>query len=140
MEYINEDISLELSKVLDEKLRQMLVLIFEFNSEIISEVNFDFPSIISTSKELRDSLAEKISLYSEMYEKIKISHDFILETDKELVRRFNKELDSLIMVSNNFIDGIEKRNSDILKENILEFESLCKDYDEKVVKARVYNK
>ena len=140
MEYINEDISLELSKVLDEKLRKMLILIFEFNSEIISEVNFDFPSVISTTKELRDSLAEKISLYSEMYNNIKIDDSFNLETDKNLVKKFNEELDSLISMSHNFIYGIENGNSDILKENIIEFEKLCKDYDEEIIKNKVYNK
>ena len=140
MKYIKDDISLELARVLDDRLRKMLILIFEFNSEIISEVNFDFPSVILTTKELRDSLTEKIGLYSEMYNNIKIDDSFNLETDKNLVKKFNEELDSLISVSNNFIYGIENGNSDILKDNIIEFEKLCKDYDEEIIKNKVYNK
>ena len=140
MKYIKDDISLELARVLDDRLRKMLILIFEFNSEIISEVNFDFPSVILTTKELRDSLTEKIGLYREMYNNIKIDDSFNLETDKNLVKKFNEELDSLISVSNNFIYGIENRNSDILKDNIIEFEKLCKDYDEEIIKNKVYNK
>lgn len=136
MKYVEGDISLELSNILDKKLAKMLILIFEFNSEIIGEINYDFPSVISTSKELRESLVEKISLYSEMYNKIKITEEFEGEMDNKLIKEFNEELDALITVSTNLIEGIEEKETDILKKNIVEFERLCKGYDEKVIEAK----
>lgn len=136
MKYVEGDISLELSNILDKKLAKMLILIFEFNSEIIGEINYNFPSVISTSKELRESLVEKISLYSEMYNKIKITEEFEGEMDNKLIKEFNEELDALITVSTNLIEGIEEKETDILKKNIVEFERLCKGYDEKVIEAK----
>ncbi|MGL4656251.1 MAG: hypothetical protein ACRCWM_10260 [Sarcina sp.] len=138
MKYIEGDISLKLSGILDKKLSEMLVLIFEFNSEIISEINYDFPSVISNSIELKESLVEKINLYSEMYEKIKIIGEFEFEVDKELVRDFNGELDELIKVSKKLTQGIKKSEVDILRDTIIEFEELCKDYDEEIVMAGDY--
>ncbi|MGL4451015.1 MAG: hypothetical protein ACRCTZ_07500 [Sarcina sp.] len=132
MKYIEGDISLELSNILDEKLSKMLGLIFEFNSEIISEITCDFPSVISNSKELRDSLVEKINLYIEMYEKIKIIEVFESEVDKELVKDFNKELGALIKVGKSLVKGIKEQDSKVLKESIIVFEMLIKAYDEEV--------
>ncbi|MGL4759843.1 MAG: hypothetical protein ACRCWG_00035 [Sarcina sp.] len=139
MKYIEGDISLKLSNILDKKLETMLSLIFEFNSEVISEINYEFPSVASQSTEFKESLIEKIILYSEMYEKIKINEVFDLEIDKSLVLDFNRELDEFKSVSDGIVKGIEKSDVDLIKKHMVSFESICKEYNEEIILAGDYD-
>ena len=139
MRYIEGDISLELANILDKKLGKLLGLIFEFNSEIIGEITCEFPSIVTVSKELNESLIEKIELYSEMFVGLKISEGFSLEIDRNLSGEFNNEVSALIAISYKLAKGIENSSLDELENSISEFEDICKEYNEEIILVGDYD-